>query len=1454
MTFSRAMGLCPSPARVGTDGPSRERTKSQDAKCMDRSSTGRSGGLGGGRESTRRCMQCFLACTPWIAAGETHSQTQAPDVEQEIGYDEEHASSAQLVSALKSITGSSHQRSTSHRSYDLNGKNRSGFSAVSFSQPSMTAKGIAAASSTRPPSIATGAATSANGPSPSHRSQSVPAYSLSSFLSSSVLQSPRATPSQRSSGFTRSAELQSASSATSPFDTSAANANSSFSSGNSARRLHSSSMEQSHEQEKALDNSANRVAQFAPFVPLYMLRHVSHCALEGSDIGPSSESFTALVAFCDDSGFTKLTETLSHGRGAGPIQGAERARDAISHYFGCIIDSLTHAGGDVAKLAGDAVVVIWPLDANAASAFHDNHNKVPGKAGTTTQAEYVAHKLTQLTAELDCYPVEHSNLYLQLHSALTYGDMTVYYVGGDKKAWLQTPAGEALNQVQSALDQANPGTVVCSPEAWSLMDNSCIQGIELDKGCVEIIAANQSTEGSQNGDLKSTSNEAKDSRTSFGAAMHMEYRQRALERSGNSTAQARRLMLQQEVALRSLVPAPVAMSIRAGTDSPAELRRVTIAFCHIEPSEHLQSHQTTDSVKELQSLAVTMQEEVHSRGGLVKELTVYDKGMVMVAAFGAPAFKGTLQEAAVQAVRMGLAVRRLASQQCSVGIATGDIFCGAVGNERRSEYSLIGPSVVLAARLMSSARKFMGILTEMSTASLARSSSLSFSAKRPVHVKGRSEPVSVFRPRDVTSAVRPSAYNDTRSSLSSASHEDEDADINVNVQGFGSSNASSEEQRKEGAKEVHADVSEKNGNLLEHNYLRYAHDASSGAEQEYSAREINRRSGHSSYNKSESTKKIAHEGQYTGRDRHTRSAEDLRNTELAFKAYAFTPNRRERLNRPEVDHIVHKTLHVFQRRRKRACCRRGKHPEIVLIEGFSGSGKTVSLDLLRDEATRLNFAVAGASFSIGEVQSTAPERPWFNLLSTLEEEMLIAEGSLSEALDQRRQILEAIGSAISHAAALPSHLRYSLRSRNNAIASELARVLTAMAQTLVKRRPLLMVLDGCDGLTGPGWEILLTLTRSMPSSCCICVATRPAVLGSTLAGRISQVRTNAQQKGTCVLLHGMSERKIIELIQKTFSKYGGRKVDSFVTDFIVERSQGNPSIATVLSRSALASGGIHVNKDGMVVATSFESLAASPVPSDIRSTLLQQRDLLPSSMLEIMRVASVTGQVSTEIVLRLSPSLESTIGTDELEAACAHLFSTGFLESADTNSPLGVTLREALGVRNSNSLRYTSCLLQDVIRSSWGMSQRSSVHKSVAHAAQQLAEANGPIEEGTQPIDLEETLMDWTGSCGHKGCFIRLASCRALSILHLLDADLEREARQEMSVAESEGIRVADILALCLSEVRHRYGEERFAARPREWLESHVSLVPEIRAVLVVQDVAGQKPSSKIPRQSSAPV
>lgn len=86
---------------------------------------------------------------------------------------------------------------------------------------------------------------------------------------------------------------------------------------------------------------------------------------------------------------------------------------------------------------------------------------------------------------------------------------------------------------------------------------------------------------------------------------------------------------------------------------------------------------------------------------------------------------------------------------CSVGIATGNVFCGLVGANHRCEWAMLGPSVNLAARLMGKAKPKQVLVeseTHRETYCQDTNDIFGFETLDPVKAKGYENLVQVFTP------------------------------------------------------------------------------------------------------------------------------------------------------------------------------------------------------------------------------------------------------------------------------------------------------------------------------------------------------------------------------------------------------------------------------------------------------------------------------------------------------------------------------------------------------------------------------------------------------------------------------------------------------------------------------------------------------------------------------------
>ena len=136
----------------------------------------------------------------------------------------------------------------------------------------------------------------------------------------------------------------------------------------------------------------------------------------------------------------------------------------------------------------------------------------------------------------------------------------------------------------------------------------------------------------------------------------------------------------------------------------AELRRVVVIFISIMFEPTLPNDPSEDSaiLENFQNIYSIITESVVSRSGQVRQFINDDKGTVFIASFGLRGSvtlhpSSTAVEAAIDAQEKLL---RIMDIQCSIGITLGKIFCGETGSPQRYEYSLLGPSCNLSARLM----------------------------------------------------------------------------------------------------------------------------------------------------------------------------------------------------------------------------------------------------------------------------------------------------------------------------------------------------------------------------------------------------------------------------------------------------------------------------------------------------------------------------------------------------------------------------------------------------------------------------------------------------------------------------------------------------------------------------------------------------------------------------------
>ena len=178
----------------------------------------------------------------------------------------------------------------------------------------------------------------------------------------------------------------------------------------------------------------------------------------------------------------------------------------------------------------------------------------------------------------------------------------------------------------------------------------------------------------------------------------------------------------------------------------AELRPAVSLFLKFEGLDY--DHDPTAGDK-LDAYIRWVQQIAQRYDGNLIQLTIGDKGSFLYIAFGAPVAH---DDDAVRAVRVSLeliapppALHFITGTQ--IGLAQGQARVGAYGSATRRSYGVIGDDAVLAARLMAVAPP--GEIRCAHSIFQQTSHHIAFERLMPVRVKGRAEPIRVYRPTDV---------------------------------------------------------------------------------------------------------------------------------------------------------------------------------------------------------------------------------------------------------------------------------------------------------------------------------------------------------------------------------------------------------------------------------------------------------------------------------------------------------------------------------------------------------------------------------------------------------------------------------------------------------------------------------------------------------------------------------
>lgn len=392
-----------------------------------------------------------------------------------------------------------------------------------------------------------------------------------------------------------------------------------------------------------------------------------------------------IVLFVDIVDSTSMTDAIA---ATGP-DGAERLGNILNDYFRHVINVVSAHGGDVVSIDGDAVIALWRADGSTAA-----HARSAARAAIALR-------------EIDlCWPLQ-PTAPLRHRLALAAGKFNSVVLSGTAGRRFHVLAGEPLHTIGAILHRGEPGEVIVdSATAQLLGEAATLESIDAP---VEV------THGAARLDF-------------LGGA------------ASEDLVPARAPTPTLWSAPESFLPRVVVVRSQSGLAAwMMEFRVVTLVYVRLGASD------VADAAAgaRLHGMFEVVTQAAEALDVEIFRVVADEKGVIALIACGLPPFSS--ESNAACAVGIAERIREDAARlgvPLSLGVTTGRVFCGLIGNMARREYVLNGPVMNYGARLMQAADD--DVLYDAETVRAA-SGRFTFSAAEEILVKGRGRPLAVHR-------------------------------------------------------------------------------------------------------------------------------------------------------------------------------------------------------------------------------------------------------------------------------------------------------------------------------------------------------------------------------------------------------------------------------------------------------------------------------------------------------------------------------------------------------------------------------------------------------------------------------------------------------------------------------------------------------------------------------------
>jgi len=415
------------------------------------------------------------------------------------------------------------------------------------------------------------------------------------------------------------------------------------------------------------------------YLPLPLIQRWNH-SVDSSPLW--GEWLHGSLMHCDVTGFTAMSEALAKSG----KEGAEFMAGILNQFFERMLGIAKQWNGIQMKFGGDAMLLYFGGGDHACRAV-----------ACGLEMQKAMKEFSNITVLEDSYDLR---MRIGIHSGKFYS-MSL----GQKKGLLHYMLiGDHVNKAADVEPKAEPGQVVVSSETKLLLTDQF---------------RTSATEYEQIWEVKK-----------HNFTFHLEH----------TAAPAKPV---NPVLQRYLLPPIAAGSVASLI---GEHRRTTLVFIYIlRSSELLNMSGEEETLRQLNLYMNFVMSGIEKYGGYLITSDVSEHGDKLLIAFGAPLSCERQEENALRftcELKQTLAKSDLYLKH-KIGVNSGYVFTGEIGSSSRREYTTIGDTVNLAARLMAAADE--GTIIASAAATEKYADKFVKSALTPIYVKGKSQAISIYK-------------------------------------------------------------------------------------------------------------------------------------------------------------------------------------------------------------------------------------------------------------------------------------------------------------------------------------------------------------------------------------------------------------------------------------------------------------------------------------------------------------------------------------------------------------------------------------------------------------------------------------------------------------------------------------------------------------------------------------